>query len=529
MASESSAAKGISIGRNVENSVVVDGDNNRVNLTINDLRERKPALTGKCSNVPGGGSQAFVGREETLTQLHERLSQGGAVAITAIQGMGGIGKTELARQYAQRHLDAYAGGVCWLQSRELDVATQIVEYAQVYLQLTPPEGMELAAQVAYCWNHWPTSQDSQTEKADGPANERVLVVYDDVTDYERVASMLPPEDERFVVLMTTRRQHLATTVSPFEIAVLSETSALELLQQIVAISYGEATPTAPLSHRQEEENELAAAKAICEWVGYLPLGVELAGQYLRQKPEVTYEKLQGRLASQRTKARALQKAYPGMTGKLGVIEAFELSWQVLPEEAKDVACWLSLFALAPIPWEVAESVVDEEEKEDFEDGRDALINRSLLRRVEVGSYQLHQLVREYFLAKLAQREDADARRRAYCQVMVALAKQVPSSPTRELLLRLTPVMPHIAEVTTSWQAWLSDEDGELMWPFIAMASFYAGQVAYTKAEPWCANCLETTQNRFGEDHPDVATSLNNLTYLYSSQGRYEDAEPRSAS
>ena len=244
---------------------------------------------------------------------------------------------------------------------------------------------------------------------------------------------------------------------------------------------------------------------------------------------MTYKKLQGRLAAQRTQAQALQKAYPGMTGKLGVLEAFELSWQTLPEAVREVACWLSLFALAPIPWEVAASTVDEAEEEDFEDSRDVLLNRSLLRRVEAGTYQLHQLVREYFLAKLAQREDADALRRTYCQMMVALAKQVPSSPTRELLLRLTPVIPHIAEVTTSWQAWLSDEDEELVWPFIAMASFYAGQVAYTKAEPWCANCLETTQNRFGEDHPDVATSLNNLTYLYSSQGRYEDAEPRSAS
>ncbi|MGD1867436.1 MAG: tetratricopeptide repeat protein [Phormidesmis sp.] len=422
----------------VSNSPLISGNQNQVTFNTVEAALPKPQRTGEVSNVPGGGSQTFVGRDDTLGVLHERLSVGGAVA-----------------------------------------------------------------QVAYCWTYW-------------PGEEPVLVVFDDVTDYERVAEVLPPEESRrFVVLMTTRRRQLAVTVEPFEIEVLSEESALALLQQIVGV--------------ERTAAELGTAKAICDWVGYLPLGLELVGEYLRQKPEVTYGKLQGRLAAQRTAGQALQKAYPGMTGKLGVMEAFELSWKALSEEAQDVACWLSLFALAPIPWEVAESAVEEAEQEDFEDGRDALIYRSLLRRLEVGRYQLHQLVREYFLAKLAQREDADARRRAYCQVMVALAKQVPSSPTRELLLRLTPVMPHIAEVTTSWQAWLSDEDGELMWPFIAMASFYAGQVAYTKAEPWCANCLETTQNRFGEDHPDVATSLNNLTYLYSSQGRYEDAEPRSAS
>ncbi|MEL7330355.1 MAG: tetratricopeptide repeat protein, partial [Cyanobacteria bacterium J06559_1] len=413
--------------------------------------------------------------------------------------MGGIGKTELARQYARQYAASYPSGRCWLQARELDVASQIVAFAKVYLQIEPPEGLELPEQVAYCWSHWPGS-------------ERVLVVYDDVTAYGRVEDVLPPEESgRFVTLMTTRRQHLAVTVDSFEIEVLSEAAALELLGQIV----GETRTAA----------ELETAKAICEWVGYLPLALELVGQYLRQKPDVTYQKLQNRLESQRTEARALQKAYPGMTGKLGVIEAFELSWKALSEDEQDVACWLSLFALAPIPWELAESNIEEAEKEDFEDGRDALISRSLLRRIEQGSYQLHQLVREYFVAKLTQRGDADRLRQAYCQLMTALARQMPGRLNRELLLRLTPIMPHIAEVTTSWQDWLSNEDEEMTLPFVAMARFYEEQGAYSQAEPWYTDCIKATQNRFGNNHSDVATSLNNLALLFRSQGRYAEAEP----
>ena len=34
-----------------------------------------------------------------------------------------------------------------------------------------------------------------------------------------------------------------------------------------------------------------------------------------------------------------------------------------------------------------------------------------------------------------------------------------------------------------------------------------------------------TRERLGQEHPDVATSLNNLANLYSSQGRYAEAEP----
>ncbi|MEM9092062.1 MAG: tetratricopeptide repeat protein [Cyanobacteria bacterium P01_F01_bin.53] len=172
---------------------------------------------------------------------------------------------------------------------------------------------------------------------------------------------------------------------------------------------------------------------------------------------------------------------------------------------------------------MAESPIEEAEKEDFEDGRDQLVKLSLLQRVESGTYQLHQLVREYFLAKLAQREDAETLQQAYGEVMVAKGSQIPQALTRERWVALTPVMPHIAEAATQWQGQLSDED--LYRPFIAMARFYDGQGAYAQAKPWYKKGLTATQSRFGENHPDVATSLNNLALLYRSQGRYEEAEP----
>jgi hypothetical protein len=37
--------------------------------------------------------------------------------------------------------------------------------------------------------------------------------------------------------------------------------------------------------------------------------------------------------------------------------------------------------------------------------------------------------------------------------------------------------------------------------------------------------LELSKRLLGEDHPHVATSLNNLAGLYDSQGRYDQAEP----
>ncbi|MEH2404479.1 hypothetical protein [Nostoc sp.] len=78
------------------------------------LRSFQPV--GIPQNLPSNGTTTFVGREADLVALHEQLQQSERVAIASIHGMGGIGKTELALQYALRHLvgKVYSGGVCWL-------------------------------------------------------------------------------------------------------------------------------------------------------------------------------------------------------------------------------------------------------------------------------------------------------------------------------------------------------------------------------------------------------------------------------
>ncbi|MFM6265001.1 MAG: tetratricopeptide repeat protein, partial [Dolichospermum sp.] len=58
-----------------------------------------------------------------------------------------------------------------------------------------------------------------------------------------------------------------------------------------------------------------------------------------------------------------------------------------------------------------------------------------------------------------------------------------------------------------------------------LAFLYNSQGKYTEAEPLYIQALEMRQRLFTGDHPDVATSLNNLAGLYNSQGKYTAAEP----
>jgi len=436
-----------------------------------------------------------VGRDKTLSSLHQKLQEKERVAICAIAGMGGIGKTELALQYSLYHQqqETYTGGICWLQAGEVDVGTQIVNFARTQLDLQPPENWELQDQVKYCWRRWREGE--------------VLVVLDDVRDYQDIESYLPPAESRFKVLITTRRQWLAESLEQVNLEVLSEKASLKLLVSFVG--------------KKRIQGDINQAKGLCGDLGYLPLGLELVGRYLKRKQDLSLAQMRQRLGLEH---RSLEQCSPDMTAKRGVAAAFELSWQELDESAQELGCLLSIFALAPIPWELVEQCLPEQDEEDLEDIRDeSLLGLSLLERRDKGSYQLHQLIREFFSGKLEQLVEANPLKERFCQVMVVEANKIPGTPTQRDIAQATSTIPHLAEAATVQKNCLKDED--LIKPFVGLSRFYEGQGAYIPAVKWYEECGLEAKTRLGDEHLYVAASISYLALLYESQGRYEEAEP----
>ena len=58
-----------------------------------------------------------------------------------------------------------------------------------------------------------------------------------------------------------------------------------------------------------------------------------------------------------------------------------------------------------------------------------------------------------------------------------------------------------------------------------LASLYQAQGKYAEAEPLFQRALAISEQQLGKDHPDTASSLNNLAGLYQAQGKYAEAEP----
>jgi len=144
-------------------------------------------------NIPSPTTVAFVGRSESLRAINARLQHNSLLAINAIQGMGGVGKTELAIRYALAHLkrSTYSGGILWLDTRDRDVEIKIMQFVEDKFGLQRPDDHDLPDRVAFSWSHWPIKDD-------------VLIVMDDVNDYSKIEPYLPPQPSHFKVLITTR-------------------------------------------------------------------------------------------------------------------------------------------------------------------------------------------------------------------------------------------------------------------------------------------------------------------------------------
>jgi tetratricopeptide (TPR) repeat protein len=499
--------QGILENANVGGPITIDSINQNINYPA-----PPPPLTSTPSNIPYLGASTFVGRGEELKQIHQFLQQ---LAVSAIAGMGGVGKTELAVQYFQRYRNDYSAGLCWFSARAADVGAQILNFAS-RLQLVPPEQLGIVERIAYIWQHWPVCPATTSNKEE---SGDVLLVFDDVENYEQVQPFLPLGLPRFKVLITSRND-LGRNVHHIPLDVLPLEKALELLASFTT------------SRRVEVEKQ--SAEELCAWLGRLPLGIELVGQYLADRKAITLAKMLEQLKKQKLSEASLQRDEQdpdnsSFTARRGVAAAFELSWNTLNDEQKELGCLLSLFAPAAIGWSLVEKVIGQSRgqrilnAESQEKARIRLVKSHLLQSAEDGqSFRLHPLLWEFFRAKLESSYEADGLKREYCWVLIGEARKIPLQPTREVVERVLPTIPHLAEVATTLLQWVKDED--LINPFVGLGRFYEGQGAYAQAQPWFEQSLSVCQERLGEEHPFVAVSLNNLAMLYRDQGKYDRTE-----
>ncbi|RSN56104.1 tetratricopeptide repeat protein [Amycolatopsis sp. WAC 04182] len=198
-------------------------------------------------NVPPRNPN-FTGRDELLDQLTKRLSSGTtAVLPSALHGLGGIGKTQMATEYIYRHLQDY-DLVWWIDAAHT---------TQIRAGLTELAGM-LGLQGA--------SEASVAVPAviealrTGRPFRRWLLVFDAAESPDTVLPFFPRNGPG-EILITSRNSDWAGIARPLELAVFKREESVELLG------------------RRGPEIDPADADELAEKLGDLPLAVEQAAAW----------------------------------------------------------------------------------------------------------------------------------------------------------------------------------------------------------------------------------------------------------
>lgn len=202
-------------------------------------------------NVPARNAR-FTGRDDVLELLRDRLTSQSVVAITSnvLVGLGGIGKTQVAIEYAHRFRSDY-DLIWWISAEQTElIAASLADLAREIIDVQVGEDLrQVALDVV------------EQLSAGGGAYGRWLLIFDNAEDPAGVHEYLPSGDNGHV-LITSRNEEWARTTQVVEVSVYSRIESVDhILRRVLSV-------TEPQAYH------------LAEVVGDLPLAVEMATAWL---------------------------------------------------------------------------------------------------------------------------------------------------------------------------------------------------------------------------------------------------------
>ena len=317
----------------------------------------------------------FTGRDDELDRLLALAGHGpgdspGTVVISAIDGMGGIGKTALAIRAAHRLATRYPDGQLFIDLHGFTQGTAPRDPGDVLATLLSSLGVP-PGQI-------PRDLDARAALyRDRLAGTRALIVLDNAADEAQVRPLLPAASTCLVLITSRRRLAALDDALPVPLDVLAPEEAVTLLRK-----------AARLDEHPQDEMLLARAAELC---GHLPLALLIAGALLRTGGKAwNLSVLIGRLT-----ARQPGRELAGYTDETRSLEAvFGLSYRNLPEHQRLLFRRLGLLPGPEIDAYAAAALL---EAHLGEAGRllQHLAGHSLLTGASPGRYRLHDLIRAH--------------------------------------------------------------------------------------------------------------------------------------
>jgi hypothetical protein len=433
----------------------------------------------------------LAGREALLAGIEQRFREAGTLpAVVVLHGLGGVGKTSTALEYAYRHRDGYRLVWQFAAEDEAVLSNGLSELALLLGVRGLVDGADPAAQVHAALAAHP-----------GPW----LLVLDNVTDPGAIRRVLPPAGHGHV-LITSRYAHWPP---PLGIEV-------HTLEPAVAAAF--------LRTRTGDDDPEAAAEVARE-LGLLPLALEQAAAYTLETGRTLGEYL---ALLRRRRTELLSRGRPWEYDQ-PVSATWTLALERLAGRNPEAIAMLRFFAcLAPdaIPLRLllpADSLTGEararpllgsllDDEAAVDDAVRALRAYSLIRPVGDGSTSVHRLVRFVVLDQVAEQQEWRA---AAAEVLAAAVPEVPEH--RKDWPVFARLLPHVVAGLDPFEP-----------AFRRVAEFLAWSGDYPTSRLLHEQVLTARLEHLGPDHPDTLWSMDDVAFVIGLAGDFETARERYA-
>ena len=456
------------------------------------------ALAEKPWNIPAP-TQTFKDRPDLIAKIDASLNGGRVTALTALHGLGGIGKTQLARKFAELRRDNYRLGAWIAAQSRASIITSLSDLA--------PEVGVAADQ----------DQEATAKRVikEIRTREPWLVVFDNAESAESVAEWIERLNTKGHVLVTSRSEHWDGVARPVSVTRWTEDEAADFLLQ------------------RTGQQDRDSAKALARELGGLVLAIEHAAAHMLTGDRMSFADY---LRSWRS--RLARKPPRGHQYPDAVATTLGLSMDDLrgdSEVAYGVLCLFSWLApdriprkelleggAAKLPEVLAKAFAD---RDTWSAAMDALTGYSLIAREPdtgpVTAYSVHRVVQQVMRDRMVAEGSGDQWLGSACDLVDGALPSGTDPEQPQFWPMCDALLPH----THAVRAAVGKAAGPASFGrMLNQAGIYLSvRGLYDEARDFGELALESGLRQFGPDHPDVAVHRSNLAIILRDLGEHAEA------